>query len=82
MQRAMNVRDVLGDRIGRMPRDKENCITWIIGAQIKANKAVGGEQLTPSMFGVPKDLAHLAECVASTYLLRCSPTGLPATCWP
>lgn len=56
-QRALNVRDVLGDLVGRMPRDKENCIVWIISSQVKANDATGGDQLTLGSFGMPKDLA-------------------------
>lgn len=56
-QRGLNVRDVLGDLVGRMPRDKENCIVWIISSQIKANEVTGGDELTLGSFGLPKELA-------------------------
>eukprot|EP00633_Aureoumbra_lagunensis_P002009 CAMPEP_0197287310 /NCGR_PEP_ID=MMETSP0890-20130614/3556_1 /TAXON_ID=44058 ORGANISM="Aureoumbra lagunensis, Strain CCMP1510" /NCGR_SAMPLE_ID=MMETSP0890 /ASSEMBLY_ACC=CAM_ASM_000533 /LENGTH=145 /DNA_ID=CAMNT_0042756819 /DNA_START=52 /DNA_END=489 /DNA_ORIENTATION=- len=56
-QRAMNVRDAVGEsRLSRMPRDKENCIAWIIKAQILANSSNGGHALTLQEFGLPNDI--------------------------
>ena len=34
-QRAMNLRDIVGEkRLNRIPRDKENCIAWIINVML------------------------------------------------